>query len=146
MKRIWGSGGIAPPFLTSALDGGEWSASRPGRYTPEERAPPLYPLARRLGGSQSGSGRCEEKKNLPLLGIEHLPSSPQPVVTPSDLSRLIILLYKTILFLYDLRFIQRWLWRRLKMEATFSLETSIDFYRTTRRYIPQDRTPKFKFY
>jgi hypothetical protein len=26
-------------FLTSALDGGEWSASRPGRFTPRERAP-----------------------------------------------------------------------------------------------------------
>jgi hypothetical protein len=25
--------------LTSALDGGEWSASRPGRFTPKERAP-----------------------------------------------------------------------------------------------------------
>jgi hypothetical protein len=25
--------------LTSALDGGEWSASRPGRFTPTERAP-----------------------------------------------------------------------------------------------------------
>jgi hypothetical protein len=27
----------APPFLTSALDGGEWSASRPCRFTPGER-------------------------------------------------------------------------------------------------------------
>jgi hypothetical protein len=27
-------GGAAPPFLTSALDGGEWWASRPGRFTP----------------------------------------------------------------------------------------------------------------
>jgi hypothetical protein len=27
------SGGIAPPFLKSALDGGKWSASRPGRFT-----------------------------------------------------------------------------------------------------------------
>jgi hypothetical protein len=26
-------------FLTSALDGGEWLASRPGRFTPRERAP-----------------------------------------------------------------------------------------------------------
>jgi hypothetical protein len=26
------------PFLASALDGGEWSASRPGRFTPGERA------------------------------------------------------------------------------------------------------------
>jgi hypothetical protein len=25
-------------FLTSALGGGEWSASRPGRFTPGERA------------------------------------------------------------------------------------------------------------
>jgi hypothetical protein len=28
------SGGIAPPLLTSALDIGEWSASRLGRFTP----------------------------------------------------------------------------------------------------------------
>jgi hypothetical protein len=34
-----GSGGIAPPFLTLKLDGDEWSASRPGRFTPGERAP-----------------------------------------------------------------------------------------------------------
>jgi hypothetical protein len=26
-------------FFTSVLDGGEWSASRPGRFTPRERAP-----------------------------------------------------------------------------------------------------------
>jgi hypothetical protein len=26
-------------FLTSALAGGEWSASRPGRFTPREKAP-----------------------------------------------------------------------------------------------------------
>jgi hypothetical protein len=32
------SGGIAPPFLTSALDEGEWSASRSCRFTPGERA------------------------------------------------------------------------------------------------------------
>jgi hypothetical protein len=25
---------IAPPSLISALDGGEWSTSRPGRFTP----------------------------------------------------------------------------------------------------------------
>jgi hypothetical protein len=29
------SGGIATPFLTSALNGGEWSASCPCRSTPE---------------------------------------------------------------------------------------------------------------
>jgi hypothetical protein len=33
-----GSGGIAALYLTSAVDGGEWSASRPGRFTPGEIA------------------------------------------------------------------------------------------------------------
>jgi hypothetical protein len=31
MKAYWGNGGIAPRILTSVLDGGEWSASRPER-------------------------------------------------------------------------------------------------------------------
>jgi hypothetical protein len=39
MKAYWGSGRIAPPFITSVLDGGEWSASCNGRFTPGERAP-----------------------------------------------------------------------------------------------------------
>jgi hypothetical protein len=34
--KTWGSGGIALPFLTSGLDGGEWSASRSGCFTPGE--------------------------------------------------------------------------------------------------------------
>jgi hypothetical protein len=29
-------------FLTSALDGGEWSVLRPGRFTPRERAPGIH--------------------------------------------------------------------------------------------------------
>jgi hypothetical protein len=32
-KDVLGSGGIAPAFLTSELEGGEWLASRPGRIT-----------------------------------------------------------------------------------------------------------------
>jgi hypothetical protein len=32
-EDVCGSGGTAPPFLTLALDGGEWSASRPCRFT-----------------------------------------------------------------------------------------------------------------
>jgi hypothetical protein len=43
-------------FLTLVLVGGEWSASRPSRFTPGERAP-RYPLDRRLGGPQSRSAR-----------------------------------------------------------------------------------------
>jgi hypothetical protein len=36
MKAYGGNRFIAPPFLTSALDGGEWSAVRPDRFTPGE--------------------------------------------------------------------------------------------------------------
>jgi hypothetical protein len=51
-------------FLTSALDGGVRSASRPGALPPEERAP-RYPLDRRLGGPQSRSGHGGEQKKIP---------------------------------------------------------------------------------
>jgi hypothetical protein len=33
-------------FLTSALVGGEWSASRPGHFTPGERAPRTHWIGR----------------------------------------------------------------------------------------------------
>jgi hypothetical protein len=39
MKAYWGSGGIAPRILTTALDGGVWSASRPGHFTPKKISP-----------------------------------------------------------------------------------------------------------
>jgi hypothetical protein len=44
MKANWGSGGIAPVIhsLTSALDGGEWPASRPGRFTSRHIAPDTH--------------------------------------------------------------------------------------------------------
>jgi hypothetical protein len=38
-EPIWGSGGIAPTFSISALDGGEWSASRHCRFTLVETDP-----------------------------------------------------------------------------------------------------------
>jgi hypothetical protein len=37
--KTWGSEGIASPFLTSALVGGEWSASCPYHFTPREGVP-----------------------------------------------------------------------------------------------------------
>jgi hypothetical protein len=57
-------------FLTSALDGGQWSASCPGRASPLGKDP-QYPLDRRLGGPHSWSDTRGSKKNpLPLPGIE----------------------------------------------------------------------------
>jgi hypothetical protein len=39
MEKYGGLGVEIHVFLTSALEGGEWSASSPGRFTPWERAP-----------------------------------------------------------------------------------------------------------
>jgi hypothetical protein len=44
-KDVWGSEGIAPPFLTSALDGGEWSY--PCHLTPPKQ--PLVPITQEAG-------------------------------------------------------------------------------------------------
>jgi hypothetical protein len=59
-----GSGGIAPPFLTSALDGGEWSASLPGRFTPGERAPDTH----WIGGCMGPGLDAIVEKNLAHAG------------------------------------------------------------------------------
>jgi hypothetical protein len=65
-------------FLTSVLAGGEWSASRPDRFTPGEKSP-RYPLDKRLGGPQNrygSSGRCGEEKILDLTGVRTPTSRP----------------------------------------------------------------------
>jgi len=50
--------------MTVALEGGEWSAARPGRTLPPGKT--RYPLNRRLGGPRGRSGRAE---NLVPTGI-----------------------------------------------------------------------------
>jgi len=50
--------------MTAALEGGEWSAARPGRTLPPGKT--RYPLYRRLGGPQDRSGWAE---NLVPTGI-----------------------------------------------------------------------------
>jgi hypothetical protein len=55
-EGAWGGGGYGSySYLTSVLDGVEWSASRPGRALPPDKDP-RYPLYRRLGGPQSLRG------------------------------------------------------------------------------------------
>jgi hypothetical protein len=92
-EDVWGSAGIAPPFLTSELDGSEWSSSRSCSFnlgnhlirgwvgTKASRplvAPtqPLIkwgpqrpnhlwsPLNKRLSGDHKWSGRCGIQQNL----------------------------------------------------------------------------------
>jgi hypothetical protein len=59
------SGGVAPYILNIDNKWRGWSAARHGRFTPWESDP----LKRRLGGTQSGLERVEEK-SLPLQGDE----------------------------------------------------------------------------
>ena len=63
--------------MTTAVEGGEWSAARPGRILPPGKARyPLYPLYRRLGGPQGRSGRAKN-----LAPPEFDPRTVQPVVS-----------------------------------------------------------------
>jgi hypothetical protein len=64
--NIWGSGGIAPPFLTSTLVGSEWSASCPSACTPGETAPVTHWIGGWLGPRASLDTVEQGKKLLPL--------------------------------------------------------------------------------
>jgi hypothetical protein len=68
-EEILRSGVIAPPFFTSVLDGGEWSASLPVRFTPVERVPGTHWIGGWLGPT-AGLNAVETRKNLPLPEIE----------------------------------------------------------------------------
>jgi hypothetical protein len=65
--------------MTTALEGGEGSASRPGRSLPPEKT--RYPSYRRLGGPQGRSGQV--RKISPPPGFD--PRTVQPVALPGPL-------------------------------------------------------------
>jgi hypothetical protein len=85
-------------FLTLALVGGEWLASRLNRLTPRGNST-RYPLEWRLGGPQDRSGWREEKAILDFMGTWTpilWPSSPQSVAIPTKLSQFLeIAIYYT---------------------------------------------------
>jgi hypothetical protein len=64
---MWGSGGIALLFSTSALGGGEWSASRPYSFIPGVTAPDTYSIGGWVG-PRVGLGRCGEDKKSCTAG------------------------------------------------------------------------------
>jgi hypothetical protein len=80
-----GSGGTAPPFLISATDKGEWSASLPGRFTSGETVLDAYRIGGWVGPS-SGLEVEEKRKTLPLPGFEPRSSNPYNVAVPTELS------------------------------------------------------------
>jgi hypothetical protein len=69
IKAYWGNGGIAHSLI-SALDGGEWSASRPGRFTPRERAPGTLWIGGLVGPRAVLDAVVKRKIPSPPPGIE----------------------------------------------------------------------------
>jgi hypothetical protein len=65
--------------LTLSLDGGEWSASHPGRFTPRERAPGTQCIGGWLGPRAVLDAVV--KKKIPSFRRESNPGTPiiQPV-------------------------------------------------------------------
>jgi hypothetical protein len=61
--------------MTTALEGGEWSASRPGRSLPPGKT--RYPLYRRLGGPQGRSGQVRKISPPPGFDLRNF----QPVAS-----------------------------------------------------------------
>jgi hypothetical protein len=61
-------------FLTSALVGGEWSASRHGRFNPSEKAPCTHWIGGRVD-PRAGLDAVEKRKFLTLPGLELRPFS-----------------------------------------------------------------------
>jgi len=61
--------------MTAALEGGEWSAARPGRTLPPGKS--RYPFYRRLGGPQGRAGQVPEN----LVHTEIRSQTVQPVVS-----------------------------------------------------------------
>jgi hypothetical protein len=59
-------------FLNSTLAGGEWSASRTGRYTPGKRAPGTHLIGGWLD-PRAGQDDMEKRKKLTLPGLELRP-------------------------------------------------------------------------
>jgi hypothetical protein len=85
------SGGIASSFLTSTLDGGEWSASRPCRFTPEERVSGSHWIG---GWVDPKAGQDDmEKRKISCLCRESNPDSGAHslVAIPTEPFRLIML-------------------------------------------------------
>jgi hypothetical protein len=73
MMIYGGNGGIAPPILTTPLDGGEWSTSRPWSLYPRGKGPDTHLIADWVG-PRTGLDAVEKRKILNCLELN--PSLP----------------------------------------------------------------------
>jgi hypothetical protein len=81
-------------LLTSALVGGEWSASRPGCFTPEQRAPAVHWIEGWVG-AETSLDDIARRKILPLRGLEL-----RPLGRPARSQSLYLLLINYCLFIF----------------------------------------------
>jgi hypothetical protein len=76
--KTYGGMEVKPTFLTSTVPGGEWSASRPGRFTSGIRVPGTHWIDASVGprAGQDVAEKIKIKNLLTLPAIEPWPSSP----------------------------------------------------------------------
>jgi hypothetical protein len=66
---VWGSDVYSHVFLTTEIVGGEWSASRLGRFTPGERVRGTHFIGNWVS-PRTGLEAAERRKMLSLRGLE----------------------------------------------------------------------------
>jgi hypothetical protein len=80
MKAYWEWRYSSTHSLTPALDGGEWSASHPGCFTPKERVPGTH----WIGGWVGPRARLEtvSKRKVPSPSLRRGSNLEHPIVQP----------------------------------------------------------------
>jgi hypothetical protein len=85
-----GSWGRAPPFFTSAVDGGEWSAPRPCRFTLGKTASSIHCVE--AGWAPEPDRTFWRREKSLALAVNRTPffrpPIPRPVTIPTELARL----------------------------------------------------------
>jgi hypothetical protein len=89
VKTYWGVEVQRHTFLTAALEGDEWSDSRPGRFTPGERVPSSHWIGS-WGGTRAGLDGVV-KRQIPSPRRESTPPPPRTPIRQPVSSRYTIL-------------------------------------------------------
>jgi hypothetical protein len=76
MEAYWGVEVYLHAFLYSALDGGKWSASHPGHFTPREGAPGIHWIGSRVGTRASLDAVVRRKISSPYRDSDPRSSGP----------------------------------------------------------------------